>query len=154
MFRWLLRIVLVAVALLVIAQVLPIGRVHNAAATKEAPWPDAASKQLAVAACYDCHSNHTHLLWYDKVAPVSWYVANHVEEGRAKLNFDEWDKPQNAHELADSVQEGGMPLTSYTLLHSSGRLTATEKAKLVAALRELQKTAIDRRAGGRGGDDG
>jgi hypothetical protein len=153
MRRWLLRIVLAAVVVLLVIQVLPIGKVHDSPATKEAPWPDAASKQIAVAACYDCHSNHTHLLWYDKVAPVSWYVANHIEEGRSKVNFEEWDKPQNAHELAESVQEGGMPLTSYTLLHPSGKLSAAEKAKLVAALRQLEGTAVDRR-GGREGDDG
>ena len=153
MRRWLLRLVLAAVVLLLVIQVLPIGKIHNSAASKEAPWPDAESKQIAVASCYDCHSNHTKLLWYDKVAPVSWYVANHIDEGKRTLNFDEWDKPQNVHEMTESVQEGGMPLSSYTLMHPSGKLTPAEKTKLVAALRKLQGTAIDRR-GGRDGEDG
>jgi hypothetical protein len=147
--RWLLRIVLAVVVILLVLQVLPIGKIKNPPVTQEAPWPDAATKQLAVAACYDCHSNEVRLKWYDKIAPVSWYVANHVNEGRDRLNFSEWDRGQDTDDLAESVEEGGMPLSSYTLLHPAGKLDAKEKQQLVDALRQLGEGG-----GGSGGDDG
>src|SRR5215216_3654983 len=40
--------------------------------------------------CYDCHSNNTRWPWYSNVAPVSWFVIDHVNEGRRDLNFSEW----------------------------------------------------------------
>lgn len=40
--------------------------------------------------CNDCHSNRTAFPWYARVAPASWLVMRHVEEGRAELNFSEW----------------------------------------------------------------
>src|SRR4028119_674499 len=41
-------------------------------------------------ACKDCHSNQTEWPWYTRIAPVSWYVADHVEHGRREMNFSEW----------------------------------------------------------------
>jgi hypothetical protein len=122
---------------LVIIQVLPIGRVKNPPVTQEAPWPSQEARSIAVAACYDCHSNQVQLQWYDKIAPVSWYVTNHVNEGRGAVNFSEWDRPQESDDLAESVEEGGMPLQSYTLLHAGGRLSDAEKRTLVDALQQL-----------------
>ena len=42
--------------------------------------------------CRDCHSNKTDWPWYTNVAPVSWWIADHVAEGRKKLNLSEWGK--------------------------------------------------------------
>ena len=39
--------------------------------------------------CQDCHSNHTAWPWYSHVAPVSWVITRHVNEGREILNFSE-----------------------------------------------------------------
>ena len=41
-------------------------------------------------ACGNCHSYETQWPWYAKISPVSWFLARHVRDGRAKLNFDEW----------------------------------------------------------------
>ena len=41
--------------------------------------------------CYDCHSNNTSYPWYNTVQPVTWFLENHFEEGKAELNFSEWD---------------------------------------------------------------
>ncbi len=38
-------------------------------------------------ACYDCHSNETVYPWYSNIAPFSWVVSNHINEGRKVLNF-------------------------------------------------------------------
>jgi hypothetical protein len=40
--------------------------------------------------CNDCHSSRTVWPWYSHMAPVSWMLASHVNEGRADLNFSEW----------------------------------------------------------------
>jgi hypothetical protein len=157
MKRWLVRGVLLGVVVLLVLQVVPIGRIKNGEVTQEAPWPDAESKQLAVAACYDCHSNEVQLKWFDKIAPVSWYVANHVNEGRDAVNFSEWDRRQDTDDLAESVEEGDMPLSSYTALHPTAKLSAGEKQKLVAALEQLGEGGDGggrRGRGGSGGDDG
>ena len=41
-------------------------------------------------ACYDCHSNNVVLPWYDTIAPASWYVKNHIADGRKIVNFSKW----------------------------------------------------------------
>jgi hypothetical protein len=37
--------------------------------------------------CYDCHSNYSTHLWYDRITPVNWWVADHITEGKRRLNF-------------------------------------------------------------------
>lgn len=137
MKRWIVRVVLAGVVVVLVLQVLPVGKVRNAPVTQEAPWPDASTRQIAVAACYDCHSNQVRLEWFDKIAPVSWYVANHVNEGRDRLNFSEWDRRQETDDLSESVEKGEMPLSSYTWLHPGGKLDPEEKQQLVDALQQL-----------------
>jgi hypothetical protein len=44
----------------VLLQLLPFGRPGaNPPVTQDAPWPNGRAQELAVAACYDCHSNQT-----------------------------------------------------------------------------------------------
>src|ERR1044071_9091520 len=40
--------------------------------------------------CNDCHSNVTRWPWYSNVAPVSWFVVDHVNVGRSEMNFSDW----------------------------------------------------------------
>jgi len=42
-------------------------------------------------ACGNCHSDHTDWPWYGHVAPVSWWIAWHVREGRKQLDFSQWE---------------------------------------------------------------
>jgi hypothetical protein len=78
--------------------------------------------------CVDCHSNKTRWPWYSNVAPVSWFVIDHVNEGRGNLNFSEWgtyDKEQQRdllREICNEVKRGSMPLSSYTPLHPGSKL--------------------------------
>ena len=82
--------------------------------------------------CADCHSNKTRWPWYSHVAPVSWFVIDHVDHGRSHLNFSEWgkyDRDEQRKLLAvtcEIVREGGMPLSSYTPLHPGSKLTAED----------------------------
>ena len=54
-------------------------RISNPPVRSEPTWDSPRTRQLAVAACYDCHSNEVRTPWYGKIAPVSWWLTNHVE---------------------------------------------------------------------------
>ena len=87
--------------------------------------------------CYDCHSFETKWPWYSYIAPVSWYVARDVNAARASLNFSDWphDDAGRARKrwghIADEVESGEMPLSSYTRMHPQARLDAQQRAELV-----------------------
>ena len=87
-------------------------------------------------ACYDCHSNETKWPLYSQVAPVSWFVIDHVNHGRRHLNFSDWsgyNKPAQAENLRliqETVRLGAMPLSSYLLAHSEAKLSHEDKIRL------------------------
>lgn len=82
--------------------------------------------------CNDCHSNKTRWPWYSNVAPVSWFLIDHVNEGREHLNFSEWGKldrssaAQTLDEMCEEVKAGAMPLSSYTPLHPGSKLSEAD----------------------------
>lgn len=82
--------------------------------------------------CADCHSNSTNYPWYSEIAPASWYLAQHVKEGKEHLNFSEWttyNKDQQEHILKDIkevLNEREMPLKSYLLIHKEAKLTENQ----------------------------
>jgi len=99
-------------------------------------------------ACYDCHSSETEWPWYSYVAPVSWFVVGHINDARRALNFSEWphDDPQRARKkwshVSDELESGGMPLTSYTLMHAKARLDGPQRQQLIKwAKDEAQRLA-------------
>jgi Haem-binding domain len=77
--------------------------------------------------CQDCHSNRTAWPWYSHVAPVSWVITKHVNEGREILNFSEWStQPPTEGErllICDAVSDGRMPLSGYTAIHRNAKLS-------------------------------
>jgi hypothetical protein len=102
---------------------------------REPRWDSPATRALAVRACFDCHSHQTRWPWYASVPLVGWWIEDHVVEGREHLNFSTWDAPgKEAHEAAEVVEEGEMPLSSYLPLHGEASLTDDEKRALVAGL--------------------
>lgn len=82
--------------------------------------------------CADCHTNFTKYPWYSNVAPVSWYLGQHVWMGKEHLNFSEWtnyNKNQKEHilkDLEEVLQTKEMPLASYLNMHEEAKLTAEE----------------------------
>ena len=115
-------------------QFIPYG-VSNPPVSQEPAWTSARVEELTKRACYDCHSNEVNVPWYGHVAPVSWVVRHHVDEGRAALNFSEMDKPQKeAHEAGEELLEGEMPPGYYTAMHATARLTESEVQELAAGL--------------------
>lgn len=142
--RWLGIGVVVAILIL---QLVPYGRRHtNPPGRVEPRWDSPATRGLAVRACYDCHSNETVWPWYSHVAPVSWLAQRDVDEGRRKLNFSEWERPQKeGRESAKTVRKGEMPPWFYTLIQRDARLTAAETRALIAGLEATLGTK-DRKA--------
>ena len=114
-------------------------RVSNPSTRREPKWDSPRTRELAVAACYDCHSNQTKSEWYSNIAPVSWWIKNHVDEGRSALNFSEWpdNRGEAAREAAETVAEGSMPPPYYTWfgLHSAAKLTKSERDELIRGLK-------------------
>lgn len=84
--------------------------------------------------CYDCHSGVTTYPWYADIAPLSYWVNDHIEDGKRHFDVEEWNnyslkkKDHKLDELIEEVEEGEMPLKSYTLLH--GDLSDEEKELL------------------------
>src|SRR5262245_61552583 len=82
--------------------------------------------------CVDCHSNRTRWPWYSNVAPVSWFVIGHVNDGRRDLNLSEWgsyDKRrqnQKLDQMCDLAKAGVMPLSSYTPFHPGSKLSSDD----------------------------
>jgi len=101
-------------------------------------------------ACYDCHSNHTEYPWYNNIQPVALWLADHVKEGKEELNFSEFGtfktkrKLKKLKEIVHEVEEGDMPLSSYTLIHNEAKLTPQEKQMLIDWAKALtQKISME-----------
>lgn len=124
----------VAVLLLVL-QLVPVDR-SNPPVTA-ALSPGGAVEDVLRAACMDCHSNETVWPWYSRVAPVSIWVARHVEEGREHFNlstYGEAEARRQDHmmeEVIEVMESGEMPLRSYTLGHPEARLTDVQRELLM-----------------------
>lgn len=93
-------------------------------------------KDILKRACNDCHSNNTIYPWYAEIQPVAWWMDKHVKDGKRHLNFNEFtNKPigrqyKKLGESTEMVNEGEMPLSSYTIIHTNAKLTAAEKKLL------------------------
>lgn len=136
MARWLVRIALAGAGLFVLIQLVPYGRNHtNPPVQAEPAWNAPRTRLLAQAACFDCHSNLTKWRWYSNVAPVSWLVYRDVTDGRAALNFTEWNKPQDgAGDAVEAVGSGSMPPWFYVIVHPNASLSQTDKNDLMRGL--------------------
>jgi mono/diheme cytochrome c family protein len=136
MKKALLIIIAVLIGGFLLIQLAPYGRDHtNPPVVQEPAWDSPQTRDLAMRACADCHSNTTVWPWYSNIAPVSWLVYRHTEEGRSKMNFSEWNRPQrDADEAAEVVSEGEMPLAPYVMMHKSAQLTPAEKDALIQGL--------------------
>lgn len=130
MIRKVLKIVgiVALVALVVIQFIRPeknIGDYSDVATFEAETKPSEAVKAILKSNCYDCHSGTTQYPWYAEIAPFSFFLADHIEEGREHFDMSQWasyslkKKDHKLDELIEEVEEGEMPLESYTLIHGS-----------------------------------
>lgn len=99
--------------------------------------------------CYDCHSNETKYPWYASIAPSSWFLKNHINEGRKELNFSTfatYESSRQIHKLEEClemIEKKKMPLESYYLGHQDAKLSDEERKKLTDYFKfQIKETKI------------
>lgn len=105
--------------------------------------------KLIRTSCYDCHSNETKFPWYAGIAPSSWFLKNHINEGRKELNFSTfatYEPSRQIHkmeEAAEMVEKKKMPLDYYFIGHQDAKLTDADRKKLADYFRfQIKDTKI------------
>ncbi|TFG90534.1 MAG: cytochrome C [Candidatus Atribacteria bacterium] len=99
--------------------------------------------------CFDCHTDQTELPWYSRLAPVSWLLADHINEGKSHLNFSEWGgyskrgKIGKLEDIKDELESGGMPLKSYLLMHPDAKMKPEEVTSLLNWAEEASSKILE-----------
>lgn len=103
--------------------------------------------------CYDCHSDETKWPYYSDIAPMSFFVASHVKNGRKAMNFSHWNQIEEIKKIKRlkrgviTVNNGMMALPSYLSMHEESELDAGEKAIITAWFKSeveaLNKERVD-----------
>lgn len=134
------RILVIVLAFIVLAgiaiQFVPVNR-SNPPVTASVKWNSPQTKALWDRACRDCHSNETIWPVYAYIAPASWLVTRHVDEGRREINLSQPLRGQPARvarEMAEKISNGEMPTRDYLLLHPEANLSAVERRALIDGL--------------------
>ncbi|MEO7834987.1 MAG: heme-binding domain-containing protein [Ginsengibacter sp.] len=100
------------------------------------PVPPHVDSILSIA-CKDCHSNNTRYPWYNNFQPVSWFLANHIKDGRNSFNLNEFAtypvarQYDKIEEIKKQLDKGDMPLSSYTIIHRDANLSDAEKKAVI-----------------------
>jgi hypothetical protein len=116
-------------------QAVPYGHGHiNPQVFQEPTWDDPSTHDLAVRACYHCHSNTTEWPWFSEFAPYSWFYQRDIEKARSLLDFSEFDRPQpRAHEAPTKLQNDPK--------HGADNISAGERNTLIAGLAKTFSSA-------------
>ena len=94
--------------------------------------------------CYDCHSNKTEYPWYNKIQPVAWFLEDHIKNGKAELNFNEWgdysDRRKNSklRSIISQIEDDEMPLDSYAFIHWDTKFSKSEKKEIIKYMTQLK----------------
>ena len=110
--------------------------IHEADLIKHLHIPENVAGILKTS-CYDCHSNNTRYPWYTNIQPAGWLLAHHIKDGKEDLNFSEFANYSERRQLSklkathNSVKDGSMPLSSYTLIHANARLSNESEALIL-----------------------
>lgn len=121
----------------------PVDAAENFVDAKKAPEK---IKTLIKGACYDCHSNETVYPKYAYIAPVSWSVKSHINEGREHLNFSVWDtynkdlKENMLNKSIQTIQSKTMPMPGYIVYHKEANLSEAERTLLINYFEEMLKS--------------
>jgi len=136
MKKWLKRIAVVLAVMFVIAQFVRPDITNPPVDPKLEYRAPAHIQPILDRSCNDCHSNRTRWPWYSQISPVSWWLKDHIDEGRHELSFSEFGSyaPKKAahkmEEVCEMVKKGEMPLREYLWGHPSARLSDADKQAL------------------------
>ena len=98
---------------------------------------------LLQSTCYDCHSNQTRHYWYSNISPAAWLIDKDIKNGRAHLNFSDWEKysydqkVDYAGEIMYQMYEGKMPIREYLWMHEEARLTKRQQNRITEWINSL-----------------
>ncbi|MCB4235638.1 heme-binding domain-containing protein [Kaistella anthropi] len=135
------KILVILLVAFILIQFFPIDK-NNPAPTPQMDFltikntPESTAK-LIRNGCYDCHSNESKYPWYSNFQPVAWFLKDHIDEGRRKLNFSTfstYEPKRQAHKLFEAiemVEKDEMPLDSYTIIHSEAKYTEAQKQEVL-----------------------
>lgn len=124
---------------IIILQFIPYGKEHTEYKTVAEPeWYNTQTRELFFKACGDCHSFQTEWPWYSNIAPISWLIYNHVQEGREHFNVSNWgyQKKNKGEDAAEEIEQGDMPIAPYLFLHSEANLSDKYKNILIDGLKK------------------
>jgi len=132
-----LKFSIIVAIILVIIQLIKVDTTPHITAQANSKKLNAPQEVITILkrSCYDCHSHESVLPWYGKVAPMSWVVGNHINDGRKVLNFSTFYTLPKAKqkEMFERIEQSiviRMPLPSYTWIHRDAVLTPREKKLL------------------------
>jgi Haem-binding domain len=108
-------------------------------------------RTLVQGACYDCHSDQSTYPWYASITPLNFWLQDHINEGREKMNFSRWNEPESreeANECWEMLLEGEMPPKNYAFMHGHAQLTEEQRRRLLdwfaATMPTKDETSADR----------
>ncbi len=113
------------------------GDIATVAAFEAETNPPEDVKLILKSSCYDCHSDVTRYPWYNSITPVNYWLAGHIKDGKKHFNVSKWEgnsvkrKDHKFEEMIEEVEEGEMPLNSYTWTHGDAKLTEAQVKAVV-----------------------
>lgn len=131
------RIIFWTIFLLLAIQILPVPKTNPPVDNTKALHASEDVMTIFKKSCYDCHSYETKWPGYSNIAPFSWVIVDHVEDGRKALNFSEWSeiptdmKYKRLKRAIKTVNNGMMPLPSYLRFHDEALMSDADKKKVV-----------------------
>lgn len=144
------KILIWTVVIFGLMQLIPIDRTNKPIDKKQnfvdVFQPPKQVQEILKNACYDCHSNEVYYPKYAYVAPVSWSIKHHINEGRERANFSEWtrynqeQKDYILDDIIESMERKEMPLKGYIPMHPKANLTNTQRKVFTDYFKALQKS--------------
>ena len=144
------KILLWIVGIFILIQLIPIDRTNKPVDRKQnfvdIVKPPKEVSQILINACYDCHSNEVKYPKYAYVAPISWSIKHHVNEGRERVNFSVWstyNNDQKNHiidDILETVESKEMPLKGYLPMHPEANLTEAQRKIFNDYFKNMQKS--------------
>lgn len=104
-------------------------------------------REIIGRSCTDCHTYKTVYPWYSNVQPFAWFLKNHIDDGRRKLNFSVFNtytperKSKKLEAICENVESKEMPLPSYLWIHWNSVLSETD-AKTLCDWANVEKAKI------------
>jgi len=134
--KWIKRFFILALIALVVIQFIRPDKNKGGYDSLEAflteTKPTEEVQTILKSSCYDCHSNETVYPWYAQIAPISYWLDDHIRHGKRELNFANWStyspkrKDHKLEEIIEMIEDKEMPLDSYTWVHKDAILEKVE----------------------------